>query len=250
MFYILLLVTSFLLPPGLWILVLVGFGCIIFRRNRRISIFFFAFVLIFYLSTTSLVSQALIRSLENDYSTPEMPEGDVIVVLMGGATADTPGIGGPGHPSGETSGRLITAAALQRALGLPILVSGGQVYPDSASEGDTGKKTLISLGIPPAMINVENASRNTAENAEYTASMLREMKAEKPILVTSAIHMARSVLYFKQVGMEPLPYPTAYLSNRKFVWHTRLLYPSYDAVNDTGHALKEYLGIISIRLFP
>lgn len=128
MLYILKFLVSFVFPPGLWVVLLMVLAGFFYRRNRRWARVLLVFALVLYASSTSLISDPLVRSLEAKYEPPVSVEGDVIVVLMGGATADAPGIGGPGHPSGETAGRLITAASLYSKLGIPIIVSAGQVY--------------------------------------------------------------------------------------------------------------------------
>ncbi|HEY0829178.1 MAG TPA: YdcF family protein [Bacilli bacterium] len=203
--------------------------------------------LILYVCSISFISDPLVRSLELRYTPSASIEGDVIVVLMGGSTVDTPGIGGPGHPSGETAGRLITAASLYFKLGVPIIVSGGQVYAESGYEGEIGKRTLVAMGVPEKLVFVENSSRSTTENVYNIKPILDKSGYLNPILITSALHMTRSVRNFDKIGVEIEPYPTAYMVSKKFKLNISHFYPSYEAVNKTGHALKEYLGLILLE---
>lgn len=247
MLYVLKMIVSFLLPPGLWIIMLLFLGVWLYRRHRKQALALILVALLCYLSSISLISDTLIRSLESTYVPPESPEGDVIIVLMGGSTLDTPGIAGPGHPSGETAGRLITTAALQQKLKLPIIVSGGQVYKDSGFEGDVGAQSLIAMGISQNQITVDRRSKSTTENAEEVKKLLQNSGYVHPILVTSANHMERAVQNFKRAGVAVTPYPTDYMVSKTFVMHSGHFAPSYEAVNKTGHALKEYLGLLALR---
>jgi len=248
MFYVLRFLVSLLLPPGLWVVCLFVLACLVYRFNRKLAIIIFCLFLIVYASSISLVSDALVRSLENRFMPPEVVQGDVIVVLMGGSTSDTPGIGGPGHPSGESASRLITAASLHRTLGLPIIISGGQVFEDSGLEGDIGQRSLVAMGVSAIMITVERESHDTAENASNVSMMLQQLGYRQPILVTSALHLPRSIQNFKKFGVTAIPYPTGYFVSRKFVLHSGLFTPSYDAVNKAGHAMKEYVGLLALQI--
>jgi uncharacterized SAM-binding protein YcdF (DUF218 family) len=70
-----------------------------------------------------------------------------------------------------------------------------------------------------------------------------------PILVTSALHMARSVNHFNKKNITVSPYPTAYMSSKKTHLDIGKFLPSYEAVNKTGHALKEYAGLFIYKYF-
>ena len=53
-------------------------------------------------------------------------------------------------------------------------------------------------------IIIENQSRNTKENAINSAKILD--KKNEYILITSAVHMKRSILCFKNVGLKIIPF--------------------------------------------
>ena len=61
------------------------------------------------------------------------------------------------------------------------------------------KKYLISHGIPKKDIITEHKSRNTKENAKFSAEILKKKYPNgKFILITSAWHMKRALLCFKR----------------------------------------------------
>ena len=247
MLYFIKFLVALLLPPGLWIILLILISSFLFRHSRRWATFLICIAILMYAGSISFVSDILVRPLETKYEPSISVNGDVIIVLMGGTTLDTPGIGGPGHPLGESASRLIATVALYRNLGLPIIVSGGQVYADSGNEGEIGKRTLVAMGVPEQAIIVEGTSRSTTENAHNIKPILQKFGFKQPILVTSALHMVRSMRNFEKDEITMIPYPTGYIVSNKFKLHMVHFQPSYDAVNKTGHALKEYLGILALK---
>jgi uncharacterized SAM-binding protein YcdF (DUF218 family) len=199
-----------------------------------------------YVFSIPVTGQFLIHSLEVKYQVPEMVKGDVIVMLGGGATSDTPDFEGKGQLSGFGANRLLTTARIYQKTKLPIIVSGGTVFKDTGNEAEIAKRQLISLGIPANKIYLENKSLNTSQNAAYTKEIMKTEGFYQPILVTSAFHMERAVLDFTKVGIHVLPYPTDYQTDLHLV-----VYPSKFVPGDfldTRMALKEYLGILALRI--
>lgn len=249
MIYIIKFIYSFVLPPGLFVLLLLGLVIWLWKRNLRPALVLLGITLLLYLSMTSLVSDALIGSLEGKYPQPKTIEGDVIVVLGAGATSGTPDINGEGNLQGPAANRLLTAVRLYKQSGLPILFSGGQVFSDSGNEADIAKRQLLAIGIPEDKILTENQSLNTEQNAANTAVILQKNGLHSPILVTSGFHMSRAMLHFEHVGLTPQAYPTDYIASAEFKLQPAKFTPSPGAISTTGLALKEYLGILAAHLF-
>lgn len=246
MIYLLKFGASFVLPPGLFFICLWALAVYLWRKNKKkrerwIAAGVFLVTTVFYLMSTSYVSGLLMSSLENAYDQPANPQGDVIVMLGGGATADTPNQGELGNLCSAPAGRLLTAAELYRQLKVPVLVSGGQVYEDSGAEALIASRELVRLGVPAEMILLEDQSLNTRQNALYSGRIMRENDLSHPILVTSAFHMERSVLNFQKEGFDVMAFPTDYRYNRKQVFHYNKLMPQTQALDDTVTVLREKL---------
>lgn len=248
MIYIIKFIYSFILPPGLFIILLLAITLWLWKRERKPALFLLGVTLVLYMCATNWVGGMLIGSLEQQYVQPNDLKGDIIVVLGGGATRDTPDIDGEGNLSGSASNRLLTAARLYKTTGLPILFTGGKVFPDSGNEADISRRQLLALGIPESEILTENRSLNTEQNASYTSALLKSRGFTAPILVTSAFHLPRAVLEFRHAGLEIQPYPTDYLTSRPQIIYAAKLSPSSGALSLTETALKEYLGIVSAKL--
>ncbi len=249
MIYFIKITYSFVLPPGIFIVLLLGLVLWIWKKNRRPALVLLGVTLLLYLSMTNLVSDTLIGSLEHKYAQPDIAtvRGDVIVVLGGGATSGTPDLDGEGNLLGSAANRLLTAMRLYRQTGLPILFSGGQVYADSGNEADIAKRQLLSLGVPEQDILIDNQSLNTKQNAVNTAEIMQANGLSRPVLVTSGFHMWRAMLQFEHAGLTPLAYPTDYIASRPMALYLSKFVPSPGAVSTTGLALKEYLGILAAR---
>jgi uncharacterized SAM-binding protein YcdF (DUF218 family) len=241
--------TNFLFPPGILVALAVGLSIWAWRQNKGIGKTLALFTLLFYLSACPLLGDFAIRSLEQQYRPPANPQGDVIVMLGGGATLDTPNVHGLGHLSGYAANRLLTAAQLYRLLGVPVIVSGGKVFKTTGREAEIAKRILIGLGVPENKILTDDRSLNTTENAKYTKEIMDAHGFSRPILVTSAFHMKRAVLQFEKYHMNVIPYPTDYQTNVKATFRQYLLWPSASAMENISLAMKEYLGIMAVRWY-
>ncbi len=248
LYFIKFLYTTFLLPPGFFIIIFALFSCWLFKRDRKAAIILAVITFLFYISSTPFLSDPLTRTLENKYHPSSFIKGDVIVMLGGGATLNTPDIDGQGHLSGYAANRLITAARLYRITGLPVILSGGKVYSDTGNESHIAKRQLIGLGVPEGKILVEDKSLNTEQNALYTKQLLQKYNFKRPVLVTSAFHMRRAVLDFNKIGVNMTPYPTDYKTNTNFKFKAAMFIPSASKILDTSIIIKEYLGILALRM--
>lgn len=251
MIYLMKFGASFILPPGIFFVLFFCIAVWAWRRGEKaIGGAVLAVTGAFYLLSTSIVADALLRSLEGQYEPPLAPAGDVIIVLGGGALGDTPDVDGRGSLCASPANRLLTAARLWRRLSVPILLSGGQISEDSGAEALISRRTLIGLGVPEAAILMETESQNTTQNARYSARILREKNFSRPILVTSAFHMPRSVLNFAKQGVEVTPYPTDYGASRTpRAFHYARLRPQSDALAASAVALQERLRTLVTILF-
>ena len=209
MIYILKFGASWILPPGIFILAMIGLAVYLWRKRgeRRAAGALTGIAFVLYVLSTGAASDRLMGSLERTYEVPAHPQGDVIVMLGGGAISDVQDVDGVGMLAQSPSSRLLTTLRLHRLCRLPILLSGGQVFSDTGSEAEIARRVLLSLGVPDEMIYVETHSLTTGQNAHYSAEILRREGFTHPILVTSAFHLPRAVLNFEKEGVAVTPYP-------------------------------------------
>jgi uncharacterized SAM-binding protein YcdF (DUF218 family) len=170
---------------------------------------------------------ALVQTLEREYPawTDRGGAPPVGVIVVGGGLAtylqavkEAKAPAGPGE-------RVVAGIELARRFpnAKLIFTGGGEPSPVTA---------MARLGIAQSRIVVESHSRNTAENASFTARLMTPKPGERWILVTSAYHMPRAMSCFRAAGFAVEAYPVDYLSRAA----------ARDQRRREGDALKEALG--------
>lgn len=200
------------LPPGILILMLL-FGWLLARRFFGRFVILLA-IIIFYGLSTPIGLNWLASQLETvPPLTPtqlQTSRADAIWVLMAGINRHNPELRGGDRLSWHSLERIDYALALHRKTGLPIIPSGGSVRGDSRPVAELAAEWLQDrAAVKP--LAVENASRNTWENAQQSATLFRQQGIDRVLLVTHAFHMPRAVLSARAAGIDVVPAPFAYL---------------------------------------
>ena len=244
--------AAWLLPPGLFVVLLGALSVKLFKIDKRLALATALCTIIFYLLCTSFLAERLTGWLERKYLPPtqhEVTGADVIIVLGGGVIAQVPDVDGSGSLGASSANRLLTAVRLQRLLNVPIIVSGGQVSSDTEAEAEICARILKSLGVPETKILLETQSLNTAQNALHCAEILRERSFKAPLLVTSAFHMNRAMLNFKLCNVEPLAYPTDFTVANDTAFRYTQLRPQAEALYLNATFMQEVLRTFITEVF-
>lgn len=243
----------FIFPLGLAIVLLIV--ALAWRRGARVLIAL-ALVLL-YLGSNRWVAYSLVRSLEAQHipASPP-PDAGAIVVLGGGSrSGDAPR---PIVEINEAGDRLLYGAYLFReGKAEHVLLTGGAIEwlnaEGIAPEATDMGRLMEFLGVPPEALWLEPESRNTYENAVYSREMLAAAGINDILLVTSAMHMPRSVALFERQGLIVTPAPADFLVSQAewaHLWVPDLraqavnLLPNAEYLAYTTRALKEYFGIL------
>ena len=245
MMYILKFISLWLLPPGCIILLLAALTFYLFKRKAAGKFAAALITLMLYFASLMPTAQLLTHGLESRYTQQSAVKADVIAVLGGGAVSGVPDIDGEGALAAAGMNRLATGMRLQRMLGVPLIVSGGQVL-DSGGEAEIAKRVLISMGVKENMVYTDTKALNTSQNAQNIISACRENGWKRIIVVTSALHMPRAMQNFaavKDSDIEVTAYPCDYLSSGKIVISPFSFVPQAYALDLTAMALKEYLAL-------
>jgi uncharacterized SAM-binding protein YcdF (DUF218 family) len=249
------LLPLLLYPIGLALLLLVTAAIILKRRPRSAQRLILGAALMLWLSSTDLVSSALVQSLERQNLPSAIPPAAALVVL-GGATHS----GVPPRPwveVNEAGDRVLYAAKLYREGKAPkVILSGGRIAWHGAGSSESGDmaQLLEPMGVPKGAILEDPDALNTRENAVNVQKILQQQGIQDFLLITSAIHMPRSLLIFRKLGMTPIPAPTDFLKTDadadQSTAEAKLLslLPQSENLGHTTQALKEYLGILVYRL--
>jgi uncharacterized SAM-binding protein YcdF (DUF218 family) len=71
----------------------------------------------------------------------------------------------------------------------------------------------------------ENRSRDTWENAEFSAQILHDAGIRRIYLVTHSWHMRRSLLAFRHFGLDPVPVSVRPAYTPPFAWRRFIISP-------------------------
>jgi uncharacterized SAM-binding protein YcdF (DUF218 family) len=243
--------TPFLLPPGIFVFLLLISGLRqVAKGNGRNGFFQCVLGLLLWLFSLAPFSNMLLKNLENGFTMPKSVQGDVIVVLGGGMRHEAEDVSGKGVPKGDSLERLVTAARLEKRLKIPVIVSGGAVFKDSWLEALAMKRILVDLGVPTNRILVEDKSRDTMENAKYSKEICGRQGFKKIILLTSSYHLKRSEKAFRSHGLAVTPFPANIRTHAPVRYGFVGWLPAASSLMDTSVYLKEYLGMLFYAVTP
>jgi uncharacterized SAM-binding protein YcdF (DUF218 family) len=237
-------------PIGLSCLLLVLAIVLIWRRRSRLALLpISAALVVILLSSNPIVSGQLVRSLEWQTLPRELPQADAIVVLGGCTESRLPPR--PWVEVNEAGDRVLYAAELYRQGKAPkVILSGGRMpwFGQGLSESGDMAELLKTMGVPATAILQDPDSQNTRENAVNVQKIMAAQGMKQVLLVTSAIHMPRSRLIFKKLGVNAIPAPTDFLAvqpthitSEGFVIASL---PDAEPLRNTTRVIKEYVGIV------
>jgi len=243
-----------LLPPFVLGWLLVPAWLLIRTRPKVARWLLGVFVAGVLVLSTHLVHSFLIRQVELPSEPSRFGEAQAIVILSGGRRLvyDENGAILDSFVAGFSLERVQAGARIAKKTGLPVLVSSGTPDGKLPTEAEAIRRVLSEdFGVEAKWL--EDRSRNTVENAEFTAAMLRPKNIRKVILVTSAFHMRRSKMLFERFGMEviplavnPIPVPPEF-DFRSLIPNAPALLGSYYAFNEMGGYV--YV-LVRARLIP
>lgn len=242
------LVISLISPLGTALFLGIAALMIVPRRPRLtagLSALALAWLWVWSLPVVSYSARAAIEADWPQVQPEALPAAQAIVLLGGGIRPPEE----PGLPPDlrEAADRVWFAAKLYHAGKAPMIVVSGGSNPEvsATTEAESMRVLLRDLGVPDNAIRLEDRSRNTRQNAGFTAAMLLPEGASKVLLVTSAYHMRRSVGLFTQAGFEVIPAPTDHEGRHRFEAQDWL--PRADALEGSARVLKEIVGRLTGR---
>ena len=239
LFHVKYLLHVLILPPTS-LLLLVLAGLIVGRRRPRLGrALCVAGVALLWLLSTPIAGIYLARAAEGypalDLAQPTRAQA--VVILAGGALRTAPEYGDVAAPAPITLQRLAYGAYAAKRLHLPVLVTG---TPTEAA----AMQDALSRQFDVEARWVDSSARDTYDNARHSAALLRPAGMSRIVLVTSAIHMRRSVHEFEAAGLSVTPAPTG-LEPPPSELLDRLplgLLPTIGGLDRSEAALREFIG--------
>jgi uncharacterized SAM-binding protein YcdF (DUF218 family) len=171
------------------------------------------------------------------------PDG---MVVLGGALDTVVAMTRPEVPLNDAAERMTAAVALARRYpAARIVFSGGtgQLVFRGPPESQLAIRLFTDLGVAPARIAREGASRDTGENAEYSKEVADPRPGDRWLLITSAHHMPRAIGTFRRAGFEVEPYPVDFRT-RGTPDLMRPFTSLGDGLRRTDTAMREWVGLL------
>jgi uncharacterized SAM-binding protein YcdF (DUF218 family) len=238
----------FVLQPSSLILLilLTGVALIVMRRPRWGLRLVIAGTAFYAVAGLSPLGHWLMIPLEERFARPMVLDAPIDGIIVLGGSIDTVVSKARGESAlNEAAERLTEGAALARRLPLARLVfSGGSadILYAHVTEAGAARDLFERLGIAPQRIEIEDRSRNTAENASRTAALIAPEPGARWLLVTSAFHMPRAVGSFRAAGFDVIAWPVDFRTRgADDAW--RFFPRASEGLRRVDLVVKEWLGL-------
>lgn len=251
MFFILSKTLFYLLMPMTWILGFLLYAVFTKYDKRRKFCVIVVTVLLFIFGNHFIINEALrlwevpatpIAEIERPY--------DVGIVLTGITNIEQTPRDRVYFDKGAD--RILHALQLYKMGKIRhILISGGSgnVVGSKESEAEELAQVLRMSGVPEEDITLENQSRNTRENALFSAQVLQQKFPGKSyMLITSAFHMRRAKGCFDKAQVPVTVFSTDFYSRPRKLTPDRLIIPSESALHKWYVLIHEMLGYVVYRV--
>ena len=236
--------------PFFWFLALLAL-ILLFRKKQRFGKTMVLLALLWLLMTsTGPLPHRLIRSLEKRYEVFTGPlslqEGERlhILVLGGGHTSDER-LPANNQLSLSALGRLTEGIRLHRLHPGSLLILSGYPGLDQLSNAEVMYNTALLLGVSAEDMAIIPEPENTRQEA---LAYLGHYGSRHPlIMVTTATHIPRAMIWFRKAGLEPIPAPTNHAIKESPVSKPRWWIPSPEKIALTDRAIYEFAGIVQAK---
>jgi uncharacterized SAM-binding protein YcdF (DUF218 family) len=229
----------------------IGIVLVLLQRQRVGTLLVTFGVLLLLLFGYSPLGNVLMLSLTERFpkwqDDGRAPDG---IIVLGGAI-DSDSSVARGSLEVNSAGERVTAM-LELARRYPqarIVFTGGSgsLIEKSVSEAPVAGELLRRFGVASERVTLETESRNTDENAEFTARLVAPKPGERWLLVTSAWHMPRSIGAFRRAGFDVEAYPVDWRT-RGWVDATKTFDTASIGLALSEAAMHEWVGLLTYWL--
>jgi uncharacterized SAM-binding protein YcdF (DUF218 family) len=215
MFFILSKVLAFFTLPSNVVITAIIFATLMLftrfaRAGRRVLVLGCVAMVVLGISP---VGRVLMNTLEDRFPAWDASRGAPTgFIILGGSVSPEISIARKTTSLPDAAERLTVVPMLaSRYPDAKFIFSGGNASVfGGPAEADYVLPLFESFGVSRARVAIENASRNTAENAELSKKLAAPKPGERWVIITSAFHMPRSIGSFRAAGFDVEAYPVDY----------------------------------------
>jgi uncharacterized SAM-binding protein YcdF (DUF218 family) len=206
-------------------------------------------ILVLIAAATLPLGMLLIAPLEGRFPVPPQdlppPEG---IIVLGGAIDDGVSQARQETVFNEGGERVTEAVVLAKRYpqARVVYTSGSSSFTGQTStEALQARKLMSQMGIAPERVTIEDKSRNTDENARFTAAIVHPQPSQRWIVATSAFHIPRAMGVFEKAGFNPIAYPVAFRTRGRWPDDLRLRFEPVLNLRTFEIAVHEWIGLLS-----
>lgn len=156
------------------------------------------------------VADGLLKPIEDKYPTWRGEQHAEYIVVLGGGYTWNPGWAPSSNLINNSLPRLNEGIRLWQANpGSKMIFTGARALTNPVSTGEAGARVAESLGVPRSEIIVLDTPKDTEEEAAAVKAAIGDAPF---LLVTSASHLPRAMIFFQHAGLNPLPAPANQLA--------------------------------------
>ena len=228
-------------------LFLIAIGVVLWRRLGNARAYFIGVAILFWGLATPLLAKLVALPLvagAGASASAEVTAGSVRPIAIVVPTAGmTPPVAGRWWSTSGTLARVSKGSSLQRALGLPMIVSGGVTKPGGPPEAEL---VTQQLGLKTDGLIIEASARTTFETGVFVGPIVSKLGGGPVILVTSPYHVLRSAAVLRHHGITVQTATTdewPWAVSRQAFGGWRDLIPSTQGLSISNRAFSEYLAL-------
>jgi uncharacterized SAM-binding protein YcdF (DUF218 family) len=217
------IISFFLMPLSIgFVLLLVALYFLLRNQQKKAKRFLLIGIVWFFLISFAPLSNLLVQPLESQYAQNNHITQEVQYILLLG---------------GDFENRAYEALKHYHALENVKIITSGYEGHKKISDAQYSKSMLEQIGVKTEDIIMQSMPKDTHEEA----LAVKKIVQDKPfILVTSALHMPRAMLLFKNEGLNPIAAPTDFLYDEE----AKFYHISAKQMLITQKAMHEYIGIV------
>lgn len=156
------------------------------------------------------VADGLLKPIEDKYPTWRGEQRVEYIVVLGGGYTWNPHWAPSSNLINNSLPRLNEGIRLWQANpGSKMIFTGARALTNPVSTGEAGARVAESLGVPRNDIIVLDTPKDTEEEAAAVKAAIGNAPF---LLVTSASHLPRAMIFFQHAGLHPLPAPANQLA--------------------------------------